>query len=44
MEQELADLAGRDVELVDYRSVVDWNDNSIRRTAILESAQKVHAA
>ena len=44
MEQELADLAGRDVEVVDYRSVVDWNDNSIRRTAILESAQTVYAA
>lgn len=44
MERELADLAGRDVELTDYRSVVDWSDNSIRRTAILESARTAYAA
>ena len=44
MERELADLVGRDVDVVDYRSVVDWSDNSIRRTAILESAQTVYAA
>ena len=44
MEQELADLVGRDVEVVDYRSVVDWNDSTIRRKAILESAQMVYAA
>ena len=44
MERELADLVGRDVELVDYRSVVDWSDNYIRRRTILESAQTVYAA
>ena len=33
MERELAELVGRDVELVDYRSVVDWSDNHIRRAA-----------
>lgn len=44
MERELAELVGRDVELVDYRSVVDWSDNYIRRKAILASAQTVYAA
>ena len=44
MEREMAELVGRDVELVDYRSVVDWSDNHIRRRAILESAQTVYAA
>jgi len=44
MERELAELTGRDVELVDYRSVTDWSDNYIRREAILESAQTVYAA
>ena len=44
MERELAELVGRDVELMDYRSVVDWSDNHIRRKAILESAQTVYAA
>ncbi len=44
MERELAELVGRDVELVDYRSVVDWSDNYIRRRTILESAQTVYAA
>ncbi len=44
LEQELADLVGRDVEVVDYRSVVDWSDHTIRRKAMLESAQTVYAA
>ena len=44
MEREMADLVGRDVELVDYRSVVDWSDNYIRRRATLESAQTIYAA
>ena len=44
MERELAEMVGRDVEVVDYRSVVDWSDNYIRREAILESAQTVYAA
>lgn len=44
MEREMADLVGLDVELVDYRSVVDWSDNYIRRRTILESAQTVYAA
>ena len=44
MERELAELVGRDVEVVDYRSVVDWSDNHIRRRAVLESAQVIYAA
>ena len=44
MERELAELVGRDVDLVDYRSVVDWSDNYIRRRTMLESAQTVYAA
>ena len=44
MEWELAELVGRDVELVDYRSVVDWSDNYTRRKAVLESAQVIVAA
>lgn len=44
MERELADLVGRDVELVDCRSVVDWSDNLFRRKAILESGQVVYSA
>ena len=44
MECELAALVGRDVEVVDYRSVVDWSENHIRRKAILESAQVINAA
>ena len=44
MERELAELVGRDVELVDYRSVVDWSENYIRRNAILELAQVICAA
>lgn len=44
MERELAELVGRKVELVDYRSVVDWSDNYVRRRTILESAQTVYAA
>ena len=44
MERELAELVGRDVELVDYRSVVDWSENHIRRKAVLESAQVISAA
>ena len=44
MENELADIFGRDVELVDYRSIVDWSENHIRRKAILESAQVIYSA
>lgn len=44
MERELAVLVGRDVEVVDYRSVVDWSENYIRRKAILESAQVIYSA
>ena len=44
MERELSEMVGRDVELVDYRSVVDWGDNYVRRRAILESARTVYAA
>ena len=44
MERELAEMVGRDVEVVDYRSVVDWSDIYIRRRAILDSAQTVYAA
>ena len=44
MERELAELVGGHVELVDYRSVVDWSDNHIRRRAVLESAQVVYPA
>ena len=44
MERELAVLVGRDVELVDYRSVVDWSDNYIRRKAILGSAHVVYGS
>lgn len=44
MERELAELVGRDVDVVDYRSVVDWSDNYIRRRMTLESAQTVYAA
>ena len=44
MERELAELTGRDVELVDYRSIVDWSENYTRRKAILESAQVICAA
>ena len=44
MERELAGLVGRDVELVDYRSAVDWSDNYTRRKAVLESAQVIVAA
>ena len=44
MERELAELVGRDVEVVDYRSVVDWSDNYTRRKAVLESAQVIVAA
>lgn len=44
MQRELAELVGGDVDVVDYRSVVDWSDNYIRRRTILESAQTVYAA
>ena len=44
MENKLADIFGRDVELVDYRSIVDWSENHIRRKAILESAQVIYSA
>ena len=44
MERELAELVGRDVEMVDYRSVVEWSDNYTRRKTVLESAQVILAA
>ena len=44
MERELADIFGRQVDLIDYRAVVDWSENYIRRKAILESAQVIYAA
>ena len=44
MENELANIFGRDVDLVDYRSIVDWSENYIRRKAILESAQVIYSA
>ena len=44
MERELAEMVGRDVQVVDYRSVVDWSDNHIRRRAVQESAQVVYSA
>ena len=44
MERELADIFGRQVDLIDYRAVVDWSENYIRRKAILESAEVIYAA
>ena len=44
MEDELAELFGRRVDLIDYRAIVDWSENYIRRKAILESAQVIFAA
>lgn len=44
MERELAEMVGRNVELMDYRSVVDWSDKYIRREAILGSAHVVYGA
>lgn len=44
MEEELADMFGRQVDLIDYRAIVDWSDNYIRRKAILESARVIYGA
>lgn len=43
MEQELAGIVGRRVDLVTRRSV-EHSDNWIRRGAILGSAQAIHVA
>jgi predicted nucleotidyltransferase len=43
METELADLVGREVDLVSRRGV-ERSTNAIRRTAILEEARPVYAA
>jgi hypothetical protein len=43
MERELAEMVGRDVEVVDYRSVVDWSGNHIWRRSVLESGQVVNS-
>ena len=43
MEQEFADLFGREVDLVD-RLGVERSRNYIRRAAILESAETIYAA
>ena len=43
MEQELADIFGRKVDLVE-RSAVERSRNYIRRAAILESTETIHAA
>ena len=43
-ERELPELVGLDVELVDYRSVVEWSDDYTRRKTVLESAQVILAA
>jgi predicted nucleotidyltransferase len=43
MEQELAELFGRKVDLVD-RQVLEASPNYIRRRQILESAELVYAA
>lgn len=41
MEYQLEDMVGREVDLIDKRSVVD-SDNWIRRTKILSTAQVVY--
>lgn len=43
MERELAEILGREVDLIERRSV-EGSRNYIRRKAILESAQVVYAA
>lgn len=43
MKQELRDLFGRDVDLVDRR-VLEQSDNYIRRKAILDSAKVIYGA
>jgi predicted nucleotidyltransferase len=43
MEQEIAELLGRAVDLVSRRAV-ERSDNWIRRRAILESAEVIYAA
>lgn len=43
MEQELADLLGRPVDLVTRRSI-ERSDNPLRRRAILDTAQPLYAA
>ena len=43
MEEELRQIFGRDVDLVE-RSAVEQSRNHIRRNAILQSAESIHAA
>ena len=43
MEQELSRIFGRDIDLVE-RSAVEQSRNHIRRKAILQSAEPIHAA
>ena len=43
MEAELRQIFGRDVDLVE-RSAVEQSRNYIRRKAILQSAESIHAA
>ncbi len=43
MEEELSRIFGRDVDLVD-RTAVEHSRNHIRRKAILQSAEAIHAA
>ena len=43
MEEELSDIFGREVDLVE-RSAVERSRNYIRRAAILESTETIHAA
>ena len=43
MEEELSRIFGRDVDLVD-RTAVEQSRNHIRREAILQSAEAIHAA
>ena len=43
MESELRQIFGRDVDLVE-RSAVEQSRNYIRRKAILQSAESIHAA
>ena len=43
MEEELRQIFGRDVDLVE-RSAIEQSRNQIRREAILQSAESVHTA
>ena len=43
MEEELRQIFGRDVDLVE-RSAIEQSRNHFRRKAILQSAESVHAA